>query len=399
MMKSRSESNTVLLIVGIVLIAINLRPALAGVGPLVEDIRRSTGLSSSALGLLTTLPLIAFGVVSTLTPLLTRRFGIAATLAGAMGLLSVGVALRGIASLPALFIGTLLSGVAIALGNVLLPTLTKRNFPEQSGLVTSLYSSVMGLGAALAAGISVPLAAELDAGWRGSLAAWAIPAGLAFAFWLTQVRGTAGEAVHRSFWEALRHLGGSKLAWSVALFMGFQSLTFYVVLAWLPAVLTSRGASEAEAGWLLSLSQATGIIGSLIIPTLAGRRPDQRGFVLGLTLLEGVALAGLFVAADTWAVVWVVLIGFVLGGSFGLSLLFIVLRSGTTQSATELSGIAQSVGYLVAAAGPTIFGGLYDWTLGWDWPFALLFGVAAIKLAVGLIAGSAGTVDPAGAQD
>jgi CP family cyanate transporter-like MFS transporter len=176
--------------------------------------------------------------------------------------------------------------------------------------------------------------------------------------------------------------------------MGFQSLTIYVVLAWLPAVLTSRGAEESYAGWMLSLSQATGIVGSLIIPTVADRWSHQRAFVWGLTIFEVVALAGLFAAVDSLSIVCIVLLGFVLGGSFGLSLLFIVLRASNTQSATELSGMAQSIGYLVAASGPTIFGGLYDWTAGWDWPFGFLFAVAAIKLLVGLKAGADAVVEP-----
>lgn len=386
-MNSESNRSRIVLAFGILLVAINLRPALAGVGPLIEDIRRSTGLSNSVLGMLTTLPLLAFGVVSTLTPAATKRFGIPATLAIAMALLTVGILVRAIPWLPVLFIGTLVAGIAIAVGNVLLPTVTKQNFSEHSGLMTSLYSSGIGLGAALAAGVSVPLATTLQLGWRGSLCAWAAPALIACAFWMTQLRHSETRPMNRSFTASLRHLGRSKLAWSVALFMGFQSLTFYVVLAWLPAVLTSRGAEESYAGWMLSLSQATGIVGSLIIPTVADRWSHQRAFVWGLTIVEVVALAGLFAAVESLSIVCIMLLGFVLGGSFGLSLLFIVLRASDTKSATELSGMAQSIGYLVAASGPTIFGGLYDWTAGWNWPFGFLFAVAAIKLLVGLEAG------------
>ena len=164
-----ASRNNYLLIAGIIFIAINLRPALASVGPLVEDIRATTGLSNTLLGLLTTLPLIAFGVVSTLTPLFTKRFGIGGTLLGAMLLLTAGIAIRYIDWIPALYVGTLLLGVAIALGNVLLPSLTKRNFNEHSGFMTSLYSSFMALGAATAAGLSVPLAHDIGLCWRGSL--------------------------------------------------------------------------------------------------------------------------------------------------------------------------------------------------------------------------------------
>lgn len=396
-MQDPSRLFRILLLVAVLLIALNLRPALASVGPLVEDIRAATGLSSSRLGLLTTLPLLAFGVISTLTPLLTRRFGIGRTLVGAMGLLAAGAALRGTDSLVALFAGTLLVGIAIALGNVLLPTLTKRNFAARSGLVTSLYSSVMGLGAALAAGVSVPLAVDLGLGWRGSLAVWAAPAALACIAWIPLAPRFARSPAGRSFAAAVRHLGGSKLAWSVALFMGLQSMTFYVVLAWLPAILISRGADASHAGWMLSLSQAMGILGSLILPTWAGRYAGQRGFVLILTGMEIASLVGLMIGNPFWSPLWVSLIGFVLGGSFGLALLFIVVRAHHTETATELSGMAQSIGYSIAACGPPIFGALFDYRGDWLWAFLFLLMVAAVKLAAGFVAGTNALLDPADA--
>lgn len=391
--KKTNRMTNAFLIAGILMIAVNLRPALASVGPLIEPIRLSTGLSSSQLGLLTTLPLIAFGVVSTLTPLLTRRFGIGGTLLGAMALLAIGTALRSIAWLPALYFGTVLLGIAIAFGNVLLPSLTKRNFSSHSGWVTSLYSSVMGLGAALAAGLSVPLADGLGWGWRGSIGVWALLAVLAFFFWLPQVRRLARSEPSRSYVQAIKEMGGSGLAWQVALFMGLQSLTFYVVLAWLPSILTSRGYDPAYSGWMLSLSQATGILGSLLIPTIAGARRDQRGIVWMLVIAEVFGLAGLLLDPPGYTAVWVSLVGFVLGGSFGLSLLFIVVRSTNAETATELSGMSQSIGYLVAATGPIVFGGLFDWTGSWILSIALLFVVAALKLVMGLGAGADRYVD------
>ncbi len=393
MLMSQSRTPNLALIAGILLIAVNLRPALASVGPLVEHIRESTGLSSSQLGLLTTLPLLAFGLISTLTPLLTRRFGIGTTLVGAMGLLAAGAAIRAVDSFAALYLGTALLGIAIACGNVLLPTLTKRNFAERAGPVTSLYSSAMGLGAALAAGVSVPLADNLGLGWRGSLGVWAVPALIACVSWLPQRTCLNKAESRRSFLAAIHHLGGSKLAWSVALFMGLQSLTFYVVLAWLPAVLISRGADASHAGWMLSLSQAAGIVGSLSVPTWAGRHASQRWFIGCLTGLEAVALLGLLIGGPTLAMTWVLLIGFVLGSSFGLALLFIVMRSSSTEWATELSGMAQSIGYLVAATGPPIFGGLSDLGSDWKWAFVFLLVVAGLKLVVGLKAAAHEVVD------
>ena len=191
----------------------------------------------------------------------------------------------------------------------------------------------------------------------------------------------------------MKKLGGSRLAWQVALFMGFQSLTFYVILAWLPAILQSRGFDASFSGWMLSLSQATGILGSLTLPIFAGKTKDQRSIVLVLVIFEIIGLVGLLLPQLGWVALWVSLIGFVLGGSFGLSLLFIVLCSHDTDSTTELSGMAQSIGYFVAGTGPIIFGGIFDLTGSWAYPFILLFVIAILKLITGMGAGKPPTIN------
>lgn len=382
---SSEKPTKLLLLIGILCIAINLRPALAGVGPLIGSIKESTGLSNSVLGLLTTLPLIAFATVSIITPLFTKKLGIGGTLFGAMLLLMLGIGIRSIDWVPALYIGTVFLGIAIAFGNVLLPSLTKRNFSERSGFVTSLYSSVMAFGASLAAGLSVPLAE--DFGWRGSMGIWAALAFIAVLVWLPQVSRLKKSVPSRRFADAMKNMSRSRLAWQVALFMGLQSLTFYVVLAWLPAILQSRGFNASFSGWMLSLCQATGILGSLMVPVFAGGMKNQRGIVLVLGIIEMVGLSGLLIPILGPVAIWVSLLGFVLGGTFGLALLFIVLRSADTESATELSGMAQSIGYFVAATGPLIFGAVFDFTHTWTYPIALLFIVALLKLVIGLGAG------------
>lgn len=381
-----------LLIVGILLIAFNLRSALASVGPLVFEIQRSTGLSNGLLGLLTTLPLIAFGIISTLAPMVTRKLGIGWTLFMAMALLVLGVLLRSLGPIFTLYFGTLLIGIAIAFGNVLLPGLTKRNFSSNSGLVTSLYSSVMAIGASLAAGISVPLANHGTLGWQGSLAVWAICASVATLFLFPQVSRLKRAPKKNDRSTGLKSLGKSKLAWQVALFMGLQSLTFYVVLAWLPSIIQDRGHDANFAGWMLSLSQATGILGSLLIPVLAGRRRDQRSIVLFLVGIELVGLAGLIVPFLGMVWLWVSLIGFALGGTFGLALLFLVLRSRDSDEATSLSGMVQSIGYIIAAFGPSTFGIIFDLVGSWTPALALLIIMAILKLFMGLGAAKPGKV-------
>lgn len=377
----------ILLITGIVLISINLRPALAGVGPLVGTIRETTGLSNTMLGLLTTLPLIAFGLLSTLTPLFSRRLGIEGTLALAMGLLTGGILIRVIPGNLPLFGGTLLLGIAIAFGNVLLPSIVKRDFPNHTGIMTSVYSSMLGLGATLAAGISVPLAHGLDWGWRWSLGSWAALSLLALLIWLPQLKNLTLPKHERSFTKSIRDLGSSKTAWQVALFMGLQSLAFYVILAWLPEILQDRGLSPSKAGWMLSLSQGMGVLGTLLFPTWAEKIEDQRPLVWLLMIAEAISIVGLMVPDPFLVGLWVSVIGAALGGSFGLALLFIVLRTHDSETATELSGMAQSIGYLLAAIGPTLFGAMHDLTGAWFVPLLFLLIIVGGKLVFGLGAG------------
>lgn len=379
-----NKTSRTLLLVGILFIAVNLRAALSSVGPLIDMIRLEMRLSDTLLGLLTTLPLIAFGVVSTITPLFTKRFGIGNTLLGALILLSSGIIVRSIGGVFELYLGTTLLGIAIAFGNVLIPALIKRNFPHKAGFVTSLYSGVMSLGAAFAAGLSVPLARELNLGWRGSLGVWAMLALLALIIWIPNIKRINDTAPRRSFKEGMKKLGSSSLVWKLALYMGLQSMAFYVILAWLPAILIDRGFDDLYAGWMLSLSQATGIIGAIFIPIWAGSRKDQRLVIVCLIIVEVIALTGLLMPGIGFIELWIGLIGMVLGGTFGLALLLIVLRSDDAETAAELSGIVQSIGYFIAATGPFIVGIIYDVTHVWNYALVLLIVVAIIKLFIGI---------------
>jgi CP family cyanate transporter-like MFS transporter len=383
--QQNSTARNALLVAGIILISINLRPALASIGPLISTIRQDTGLSNTMLGLLTTLPLLAFAVISTLTPIFTRRWGIEGVLAGALSLLTGGIFLRVIPSTWALFGGTLLLGIAIAFGNVLLPGLVKRDFPNHTGIMTSLYSSMLGLGATIAAGVSVPLADEV--GWYWSLGLWGILSLVAFVVWLPQLKGLTIPRYKSSFRHSIKGLMGSSTAWQIAVFMGLQSLAFYVILAWLPDLLQDMGLTAYTAGWMLSLSQGMGVLGTLLIPVWAEKMTDQQKLVWLLIILEIVSLIGLMLPDPFLIWLWASLIGFTLGGSFGLALLFIVLRAHDTETATELSGMSQSIGYLLAAAGPILFGALHDITGAWFIPLLFLLIVAVAKLFAGLGAG------------
>jgi len=356
---------------------------------LIAMIREATGLSNSMLGLLTTLPLVAFGILSTLTPLFTRRFGIEKTLSGALLLLTTGIVLRAFGYIPFLFLGTILLGIAIAFGNVLLPALVKRDFDKRSGFMTSLYSGMMGVGAALAAGLSVPIAESFPGSWKTSLGVWGFFSFVAFLVWISQNKFSVPTNSKRSFKKAMKDLGSNSLAWNVALFLGLQSIAFYVILAWLPDILISKGFSSSEAGWYLSLSQVTGVLGSVLVPVIAAKRDDQRKYISALILVEAISLIGLWLGTNATVFLWVSGIGFSLGGSFGLALLFIVLRSSDSETATELSGMSQSIGYLLAATGPILIGAVFDITGNWDTALYILFMILFFKLYTGLNAGKA----------
>src|ERR671921_107074 len=381
----RSRLRSFLHVMGIVLLAANLRPALTGVAPLIGQIRADTGMSNGEAGLLTTLPLLAFGLLSPVAPRVARRFGMERVLLAGLLVLVAGILLRWADAVAALFLGTVVLGAALAVANVLLPRLVKREFPEQAGLMTSVYSPSLGISAAFAAGVSVPLAQLAGIGCRGALAVWAVPALLAGVAWLPQL-GRNDDPENPSARSSLGvgDLWRSPLAWQVTLFMGLQSLAYYVTLTWLPEFLQAEGMGAARAGWMLGLSQAVAIVTMFLAPMIAERRPSQRGVVVVAVGISGVGALGLLVAGSTASTLWVVLLGLGQGASFSLELPFFALRTPDPGHAAALSGMAQSVGYLLAAGGPFLFGVLRDATGSWKLPLALLVAVTVCLLIAGL---------------
>ena len=389
----RSRLRSFLHVMGIVLLAANLRPALTGVAPLIGQIRGDTGISNGVAGLLTTLPLLAFGLLSPIAPRVARRFGMERVLLASLLVLAVGILLRWVGAVAALFLSTVVLGAAIAVANVLLPSLVKREFPGHAGLMTSVYSTSLGISAAVAAGVSVPLTQLAGIGWRGALAVWAIPVLLASVAWLPQLGRndhTADPAGPSS--PGVRDLWRSPLAWQVTLFMGLQSLAYYVTLTWLPEILQAEGMGAARAGWMLGLSQAVAIVTMFLAPMIAERRPSQRGVVVVAVSMSGLGVLGLLVAGSTASTLWVVLLGLGQGASFSLALTFFALRAPDAGHAAALSGMAQSVGYLLAAGGPFLFGVLRDVTGAWKVPLALLLTITICLLIAGFGAARAAHV-------
>ena len=383
--RRRLRGRGVLLVVGIVLLAVNLRPALTGLTPLIGQIRADTGISYGVAGLLTALPLLAMGLLSPIASLLAHRFGMERVLLASMLVLAAGILLRSAGAVTALFLGTAVLGAAIAIGNVLLPGLVKREFPERVGLMTSTYSTALAVSAAIAAGASFPLADQVGIGWRASLGAWALLALVAAVAWLPQMRSARPTNASPADSQKVNGPWRSALAWQVTLFMGLQSLGYYVVLTWLPEILQEQaGISASLAGWMLALAQAVGIASIFLAPVLASMRPSQHGVVVVAVALTGAGALGLLVAAETATALWVVLLGLGQGACFSLALTFFALRAPDSEHSAALSGMAQSVGYLLAAVGPFLFGLLRDTTHAWTVPLALLFAVAMCLLLTGL---------------
>ena len=373
------KPSTLLLLFGVVFIAFSLRSPLTSVGPVISRIMEDLSISGTVAGFLTTIPLLAFAAVSPVVPKIADRIGMARSLFIALLLLAIGIVVRSSGGIGLLISGTLLLGVAIAFGNVLLPGLVKMNFPMQVGLMTGIYTVSMNLFAGLAAGVSAPLASANPLGWRISLGIWAILAVIAAIVWLPQVaKQPVLDASGSAKGPAPRPLWKSPLAWGVTFYMGLQSVMFFTTAAWVPEVLMDRGMDAERAGWMFSLVQFSQIPFTFMIPIIAGRIRDQRLLVILITVIYLIGYGGLFSGNMAAAPLWMILMGVAGGASFGLAMMFFALRTNTPSEAASLSGMGQSLGYLLAASGPVLFGAFHD--LSGDWTLSLGFFLVVIIL-------------------
>ena len=371
-----------LLLLGLVLVALNLRPALSSMAPVLGQVSAGLGLNASLAGLLTTLPVLCLGLFAPLAPVLARRFGSERVILGILASLALGIVVRSSFGTIGVFLGSLVAGASIGIIGVLLPGIVKRDFPQHAGTLTGVYTMALCLGAAMAAGATVPLAQHFDGSWALGLGFWALPALLAMLVWLPQAR--QGHGLHKVAYR-VRGLWRDPLAWQVTLYMGLQSSLAYIVFGWLPSILIGRGLSPTAAGLVLSGSVIVQLASSLSAPWLATRGKDQR---LAIVLVMLTTLAGLFGClyaplAGLWG--WAVLLGLGQGGTFALALTLIVLRSKDAHVAANLSSMAQGVGYTLASMGPFAVGLVHDLSGGWaavGWIFAVL-GVGAIVFGLG----------------
>ncbi|MEV4612202.1 MFS transporter [Kitasatospora sp. NPDC049258] len=385
-----------LFLTGIVLVALNMRACLAAVAPVLAEIQQTFHLSATASGLITTVPALFQGVGAPLTPRLTRRFGTERVVLGAVLTLGAGVLVRVLPSALALYLGCVVIGVAIAVLNVSMPGLVKREFPARAAAATGLYSTATLVGATLAAASSVPLEQALGGGWQASLGAWSLLAVVAALAWLPQVlrsRQAAGAARPGAVSPAApagRPTDGiwrSPLAWQISGFMGVSSLLVYILVAWLPTILADHGMDRGEAGLVFAFSNLLQVAGAFLVPLLAGRMTRQRGLAVAMAGLNAAGIALLLLAPVSGAWAAAAVLGVAQGGSFGLALAFIVLRTDTPAGAARLGGMSQAVGYLVAACGPVGAGALHQLTGGWTVPLALMLALAGAAAVAGWGAG------------
>jgi CP family cyanate transporter-like MFS transporter len=378
-----TRAQKVLVVIGIVVLAFNLRPAAVSVGPVLDEIIRGLGMSATAAGLLTTLPVLAFAGFGALAPWLARLVGLHRVTLISLAAVVVGLGVRARTdSIPVFLLLSLLALAGMATANVLLPSLVKLHFPDRVGLLTSVYSTALAVGLTLGSGLTVPVAEQFGS-WRWGLFAWALTAVVAALPWIALVRhDRAPEPTTQTI--SLGAVARTRLGWAMAAFFGLQSLQAYSIFGWFAQVYRDAGFSASTAGLLLGVITGISIPLSFWVPSVVARLHNQSWLILALTVCYPIGYLGLILAPVDGAWVWAVAVG--IGASvFPLVLTLIGLRARTSAGTAALSGFTQSVGYLVSAIGPFGMGVLYDVTGGWTVPLTVLLILVVPQLVAGLM--------------
>lgn len=378
--KSNSNTSFFLFTIIIIIFATILRTPLTGVGPIVSMIREDLGISNVFAGFLTTIPLITFALVSPFAPKISNRFGMEHTLFYSIVMIALGMLIRSIGNVPMLIVGTVFIGIGIAFGNVLIPSLFKLKFPLQIGLLTGFYTVSMNVSAGLAMGVS-PIATN-KFGWEGALLSPIVLTVITFIFWIPLLKDQVDASNYEKSSDSKKlKLLTSPLAWMITLTSGLQSLLFYCTVAWLPEILISQGLSTKDAGWMTSLMQYSQIPMTFLIPILAEKFSSQKSIVYMFTILNVLGFSGIFFKWTHLNFLWMIFIGLAGGASFGLVLMLFTLRTKSAYEAAQISGFAQSFGYMLAAIGPVLFGYLHDISNSWNIS-NMLFLIISILLCI-----------------
>ena len=405
--RDRSEAPWTAGLVEVLLVAACMRPAITAVGPVLSRIGHSQGLNHVALGLLSAMPLIAFAGVSPLVHRPAGRYGVERLILWALLALTAGIVVRSVAGTAGLWLGTLVVGIGVAVCNVLMPVVVRSGYAARVALVTGLYSSALGVAAAAASGVALPLAG-LAGGWRLSLGIWAVLTAGAAVVWGTRVRrrgrttaepvraGSEGDRAAAADVRPERSVWRTGSAWRITAFMGLQSTSFYVLVSWFPAIAVDRGLSASLAGWYLFAAQVVGIFSGLALPLLL-HRTSREVSAVAVSAPMALAVLGLVVAPAAMPL-WVLCIGLSTGSALVLALSMIGLAARGSGHGAQLSGMAQAVGYGLAATGPVIAGYLRDATGSWDAALLVLLCVAVIQALVVIAPGREARVRRAGGR-
>ncbi|WP_407700704.1 CynX/NimT family MFS transporter [Streptomyces endophyticus] len=397
-----------LVMVGIVLAAVNLRPAITSLGALLEEVRDGLGMSGSVAGLLTSVPPLCFAVFGVMAPRLAKRFGPSTVVCAGMFAIAAGLVIRPFTGGTAGFlVASALGLMGIAVSNVLMPVIVKRWFPDKVGSMTGLYSMALALGTSTAAAATVPVTSALGGDWQAGLAVWAVLAVAAALAWLPLVgkkdtstmaaaASPAAESAAASEGSGLR-IARSRTAWALAVFFGLQATAAYITMGWMAQIFRDSGVSASTAGVLLAVTMAMGIPLGFVIPRMAARLPSQGPMVIALGLCGLAGYAGLYFAPASGAWAWALLLG-ISNCAFPLALTMVGMRARSGAGVAKLSAFAQSTGYLISIPGPLLVGVLYQHSGGWGAPIALMAALMVPQIVVGVFAGRNRTVeDEAGA--
>ncbi|RDI56433.1 CP family cyanate transporter-like MFS transporter [Microvirga subterranea] len=374
----------------LVVAAFNLRPALTGLATLLTEVQNALALNSFWTGALTTAPVLCFGLTGPFAPLLASRLGLERAICLLFLLLAASLGLRALSHPSAMAASTLAAGAAIGMAGVLLPVVIRRDFPNRLGLMTGLYTMVLSVGGASAAGLT-PMLERASGSWTTALAAWSIPAVIAAILWGILARASVA-TIRSAKPTRFAALMGDRVAWSVTAFMGLQAGLAFVVLGWLPTLLRDRGLDNIDAGMMTSTSIMAQTVTALLVPTLAAKRLSPKLLIVLVLASTGAGFFGLLYAPIASGHVWAFLLGLGQGGLFGLALLFISLRSPSPEVAAMLSGMSQSVGYLGASLCPFAVGLLRDVHHGPEWPSVLILAITLLCLRFGFQAARPGYV-------